>query len=190
MPLEVIEELDMKCTKYYEMGDNIYAIDYRKVPTYGEIKDICAWITTTPHIITVFNIIVVYLPPAYGFVLGRDCSSMNIRYIMNDGSCMLLLGKKGAMIKVLREPRKPFSFRKKDNELMEYYIDDRIGNYAILDMEYIEILEKLQDTEDQEHLFEGYWRMSFYGACSNSRSRVGVVLVSPDNIIHPHTIRL
>jgi hypothetical protein len=42
---------------------------------------------------------------------------------MNDGSCMMLPGKEGAMIKVPREPRKPFSFKKKDNELMEDYID-------------------------------------------------------------------
>jgi hypothetical protein len=61
---------------------------------------------------------------------------------MNDGSCMMLPGKEGAMIKVPREPRKPFSFKKKDNELMEDYIDVGIGNYAILDMEHSEILEK------------------------------------------------
>jgi hypothetical protein len=41
-------------------------------------------------------------------------------------------------------------------------------NYAILDMEHIEILEKIQDMENQEHQFEGYWRMSFDGACSSS----------------------
>jgi ribonuclease HI len=57
-------------------------------------------------------------------------------------------------------------------------------------MEHIEILEKIQDTEDQEHLFEGYWRMLFDGACSSSGSGVGVVLVSPSKIIHPHAIIL
>jgi hypothetical protein len=168
MPLVVMEALGMNCTKYYETGESIYAIDSRQVPSYGEIKDFYAWITTAPHIITVFNIIVVDLPPAYGVVLGRDWSSMIRGYIMNDGSCMMLPGKEGAMIKVPREPRRPFSFKKKDNELMEDYIDVGIGNYAILDMEHIEILEKIQDTENQEHLFEGYWRMSFDGACSSS----------------------
>jgi hypothetical protein len=54
---------------------------------------------------------------------------------MNDGSYMMLPGKEGAMIKVPREPRKPFSFNKKDNELMEDYTDIRIINYAILDIE-------------------------------------------------------
>jgi len=55
---------------------------------------------------------------------------------MNDGSCMMFPGKEGAMIKVPREPRKPFSLKKKNNELMEDYIDDGIGNYAILYMEH------------------------------------------------------
>jgi hypothetical protein len=60
---------------------------------------------TTPHIIMVFNIIVVDLPPTYGVVLGRYWSSMIGGYIMNDGSCMMLPGKEGAMIKVPREPK-------------------------------------------------------------------------------------
>jgi hypothetical protein len=111
-------------------------------------------------------------------------------YIMNNGSYTMLPGKEGEMIKVPHEPRKPFSFKNKDNELMEDYIDVWIENYAILYMEHIEILEKIQDTEDQEHLFEGCWRMSFDGACSSSRSGVGIVLVSLDKIIHPHPIIL
>jgi hypothetical protein len=72
IPLAVMEALGMSFNKYYEIGESIYAIDSIKVPTYGEIKDFYAWITTTPHIITVFNIIVVELPSSYGVVLGRD----------------------------------------------------------------------------------------------------------------------
>jgi hypothetical protein len=74
------------------------------------------------------------IPPTYEVVMGRDWSSMIKGYIINDGSCMMFPGKEGAMIKVPREPRKPFSFKKKDNELMEYCIDVGIGNYVILDM--------------------------------------------------------
>jgi hypothetical protein len=48
MPLSVMEALGMGCTKYYETGESIYAIDSRKVPTYGEIKYLCAWITAAP----------------------------------------------------------------------------------------------------------------------------------------------
>jgi hypothetical protein len=44
-------------------------IDSRKVPKYGDIKYLYASITTTPHITTIFTIIVVDLPPTYGVVL-------------------------------------------------------------------------------------------------------------------------
>jgi hypothetical protein len=104
------------------------------VPSYREIKDYFAWITSSPHIIIILNIIVVFIPQKYGVVMGKYWTSMIGGYIMNDGSFMMLPRKEGVMIKVPREPIKPFSFKKKDNELMEEYIDVRIGNYAIMDM--------------------------------------------------------
>ena len=112
------------------------------MPAYGEIKYLYAWITIAPHIITIFNIMVVDLPLAYGFVIRRDWSSMIGGYVMNDGSCIMLSDKDRAMIKVPHEPRRPFSFKKKDNKLMEYYIDVGIGNYAIVDMEQIDNIKK------------------------------------------------
>jgi hypothetical protein len=160
------------------------------VPSYREIKDFYSWIMTTPHIITVFNIILVDLLVAYGIVMGRDWKSMIRGYIMNDGSCMMFPGKEGDMIKVPREPRKPFSFKNKYNELMEDYIDSRIGNYAILEMEHSEILEQVQDIENQECPFEGYWRMSFDGACSSFGNGFGIVLMSPNKVAHLHAIRM
>jgi hypothetical protein len=113
MPLSIMEALGMGYTKYYEIGEIIYAIDSRKFLGYGEIKDFYAWINFAPHIIIVFTIIVVDLLPAYGVVLGRDFSTMIRGYITNYGSCMMLLNKDGTMMRVPREPRKPFSFKKK-----------------------------------------------------------------------------
>jgi hypothetical protein len=190
MPLAVMEALVMKFTKYYETGESIHAIDSRQVSAYGEIKDFYAWITTTLHIITIFNIIVVDLPPTCGVVLGRDWSYMIRGYIMNDGSCMMLPDKGRAMIKVPRVPMRPFSLKKKDTELMEDYIDVGIIKYAILDMEKIEDLEKTQDMKNQENPFDGYWRISFNEACSRSRSGVGIVLVNLGKIVYPHAIKL
>jgi hypothetical protein len=89
------------------------------------------------------------LPPAYGFVLRRDWSYMIRGYIMNDVSCMIFQDKDEAMIKVSCEPMRPFSFKKKENELVEDYIDVGIGNYAILDM------EKIEDIENQDNYFKG-----------------------------------
>jgi hypothetical protein len=66
-----MEALVMGFTRNYEVGENIYVIDSRKVPTYGKIKYFCAWINVA-HITTIFTIIVVYLPHAYGVSFGRD----------------------------------------------------------------------------------------------------------------------
>jgi hypothetical protein len=73
---------------------------------------------------------------------------------------------------------------------MEYYIDVRIGNYVILDMEHNENLEKVQDLEGPKCFFEGCWRMSFDRAFSQSGNGVGIVLISPDKTMHPHDVRL
>jgi hypothetical protein len=78
---------------------------------------------------------------------------MIIGYTMNDGSRMMFPDKYEAMIKVPCEPRRSFSFKKMDNELMKDYIDVGIRNYAILDKEQIE------DMENQDNNFVGYWRM-------------------------------
>jgi hypothetical protein len=73
MPLSVMEALGMGCNKSYEIGEIIYAIDSRKVPTYEEIKDLSSWITAVPHITIVSTIIIVGFPPTYGVVLGTYC---------------------------------------------------------------------------------------------------------------------
>jgi len=104
----------MSCTKYYEIDEIIYAIDSKKVPAYGEIEDFYAWITAAPHIITFFNIIVADIPPTYGFVLGRDWTSIIDGYIMNDGSYMMLPGKEEVMIKLPREPRETLLFQEEE----------------------------------------------------------------------------
>jgi hypothetical protein len=114
MPLSIMEALGLECTKYYETRESIYAIDSRKVPAYGEIKDFCAWISSTPHVTTVFTIIVVDLPATYGVVLGCDWCSMIGGYIMNDGSCMMFPNKDGNLIKVPREQRNLISFEKRE----------------------------------------------------------------------------
>jgi hypothetical protein len=185
MPLSVMEALGMECTKYYETGESIYAIDSRKVPAYGEIKYFCAWISATPHITTIFTIIVVDFPPTYGVVLGRDWCSLIGGYIMNDGSCMMLPNKDGTMIRVPREHRNPISFKKKENEVMQNYVDAGIGNYVVFSTEQINPLK-----QDEENYFQGFWKMSFDGACSKSGNGAGIVFKSPQSGIYPHAIIL
>jgi hypothetical protein len=103
MSLSVMQALGMECMRNYNTGESIYAIDSRNFPAYEEIKYFCAWITSTPYIL------VEDIPPTYGVFLGRDWCSIIGGYIMNDGSCMMFPNKNGAMVRVPREVRKPFS---------------------------------------------------------------------------------
>jgi hypothetical protein len=122
MPLSMIKALGMECTRYYETSESMYAIDSRKFPNYRKIKYFCVWITTTPHINTIFTIIVFDFPPTYGIMLGRDWCSLIEGYIMSDRSCMMLPNKYGTMIRVILEDINPISFKKKENEVMQNYV--------------------------------------------------------------------
>jgi hypothetical protein len=135
MSLSAMKDLGLGGTKYYETNESIYSIDLRKVHAYGEIKDLYVLIIFSPHITTLFTITVVDIPPACGVVHGRDWYEMIGGYIMNEESCMMLQNKEGTMMRVPCEPRKPFSFKKKDNEFMQGYVDVGTGNYVKLDQD-------------------------------------------------------
>jgi ribonuclease HI len=106
-------------------------------------------------------------------------------YIMNDGSCMMLPNKDGTMIRVPQEHRKPISFKKKETEMMQNYVDVGIGNYVVFNTEQLNSPKK-----NEENYFQGFWKMSFDGACSKSGIGVGIVFKSPQSCIYPHAIIL
>jgi ribonuclease HI len=98
---------------------------------------------------------------------------------------MMIPNKHGIMSIVLRETRNHVSFKKKENEMMENYIDAWIINYAIL------IPEKIIPPENKdENYYQGFWNMSFDGACFKSGSGVGNFFKSPKSIIYPHAIKI
>jgi hypothetical protein len=84
-------------------------------------------------------------------VLERDWCSLIGGYIMNDGSCMMLPNKDGTMVWVPQESRNTISFNKKENEVMENYIDAGIGNYDVLSPEKINPPE-----QGEENSFHGF----------------------------------
>jgi hypothetical protein len=180
-----MEALGMGYTKYYETSEIIYAIDSRRVPTYGDIKYLFSCISATPHITTVFTIIVVDFPPTYGVVLGRYQCSLIGGYIVNDGICMMLPNKDGTMIRVPQKTRNPISFKKKANEVMKNYIDVGIINYVVLSPKKINPLKK-----EEENHFQGFWKMSFDGACSKYGNGVGIIFQIPQSGIYPQAIKL
>jgi hypothetical protein len=99
---------------------------------------------------------------------------------------MMLSNKYGTMVRVPREIRKPFSFRRKENELMRNYLDVGMGNYVVFDSEQICTQEQIKEQDS----FQGYWKMSFDGACSKSGNGAGIIFKIPQSIVYPHAIRL
>lgn len=67
-----MKTIGLDCTKYYEVGESIFAIDSRKFPMHIEIKDFYACISLVPHVKTILMIIVADLPLAYSLRLGRE----------------------------------------------------------------------------------------------------------------------
>ena len=104
---------------------------------------------------------------------------------MNDVICMMFPKKYGTMDRVPRESRKPISFKKKENEVMHNYIDARIGNYVVLNIEQI-----IPPKQDEENYFQSFWKISFDGACSKSRNGAGIIFKIYKSGIYLHAIRL
>jgi ribonuclease HI len=44
--------------------------------------------------------------------------------------------------------------------------------------------------QNEDNRFQGFWKMSFDGACYKSGVGVGIVFKSPQYCIYPHAIRL
>jgi hypothetical protein len=69
--------------------------------------------------------------------------------------------------------------------MLQNYVDVGIGNYVVFSIEQINPLK-----QDEESTFQGFWKISIDGACSNSRTRVGIVIKIPQYGIYPHPIIL
>jgi len=104
---------------------------------------------------------------------------------MNDGSCMILPNKDRTMIKVPWEKRNPTSLNKKEIETIKNYFDVGIGNYVVFKKQQMNSLE-----QNEKNYFQGFWKMSFHGACFKSGIGVGNVFKITQSCICPHEIRL
>jgi len=93
--------------------------------------------------------------------------------------------KDGTLARIPREARKPISFRRKENEMMENSIDVGIKNYDVLSLEQI-----IPPEKEEENSFQGFWKMSFNGSYSKSRSGVGIIFKSVQSVIYHDDIGL
>ena len=63
IPFSFMTTIGLDCTRHYKARESIFSIDSRIVFSYGEIKDLCAKISSIPQVHRIFTIIVVDLPP-------------------------------------------------------------------------------------------------------------------------------
>ena len=133
MPLSFMRTIGLDCTRHCQASECIFAIDSRSVTTYEEIKICCARISSSPTIHIVFTIIVVNLPSTYTLVLGRGWSYPLGDYLMNDGSCMMLLSKDGGITRIPHETKKPVCFERKEEVGMDNFLDLGLENYVVLE---------------------------------------------------------
>jgi hypothetical protein len=76
-------------------------------------------------------------------------------------------------------------FEKKESETFQNYIDVGIGNYVVLNIDQMNLLK-----QNEENIFQGFWKMSLDGACSKYGIRVGIFFKISQSCIYPHEIRL
>lgn len=97
MPLYIMKERGLDFTDYYEIGESICTISSRRVSYYGENKYFYAYIRLEWNFTIIITIIVVDLRIVYGFISRGEWSFYLGGYMMNDGTCMILLGQDDCM---------------------------------------------------------------------------------------------
>jgi len=104
---------------------------------------------------------------------------------MNDGSFMMLPSKNETMIRVPQKHIKSISFKKKENEVIQNYVDAGIENYVVFIIEQISL-----PKHDEEISFQGFWKFSFDGVCSKFGNGADIIFKTQKHHIYPHVIIL
>jgi hypothetical protein len=69
--------------------------------------------------------------------------------------------------------------------MMLSYVDVGIVNYVVFQTK-----QKNSPKQHEENYFQGFWKISFNGACSKSGIGIDIVFKIPKSWIYPHAIRL
>ena len=81
MPLHAMKEMGLEVTRPY---GNVCGIDSRRVPSYGLIKNLRAYLFACSDISTMMDVVVIDLPPAYGMLLSGKWATGLGGYLMMD----------------------------------------------------------------------------------------------------------
>lgn len=128
MPISVMKQLGLDVHRPY---GNVCRLDSRSMSIHDVIKDMVVRLIASQDISIIMDIVVVDLPPSYGMLLSRKFSSSLSGTIQMDLSFASIPNPEGRLVRIMREPKKPFHVEKATRQVNRsgrvspiYYIDD------------------------------------------------------------------
>lgn len=150
-------------------------MDSKKIKVHGLIKDLQVHLSVYPYIMIVMDIVVVYVPDAWGMLLSRKwASDLGGSIQMNWSYAMIPSPRGDVFVRLNREPERKYHIedpKRPHNEIIKEQSD--IGNYTIMSNFIMPPDDKIKDLNDR------VWYMYFDGALSRHGKGVGIVLKSP-----------
>ncbi|KAH9310836.1 hypothetical protein KI387_025871 [Taxus chinensis] len=181
MPAKVAHALGLTLTQTY---GSYYSMESREVPLVGRIKYAQVAFVAFPEKEVLAIVFVADIPPSYGMFLSRNFCKYVGGEIQMDWS-HALIPVNGKMRKLLPEKQTEYIVQKIDDPKAQIlYEDIGHGNYMIMSQDEASLPKEVIPNSN------GIWTLEFDGICSSASSGVSVVLISPEEKIHPFSFKL
>jgi ribonuclease HI len=158
-------------------------LDSQTIELHGLIKGFQVHLAVFPDIILEMDIVVIDVPNVWGMLLNRKADADLGGSLQMDLSYATLPTPDGNTFKLNREVYRKYHVEDPKNELK--WIDEGLGNYAILSNSIVTFEETVQDNE-----LDKVWNMNFDGAFSRAGKGVGIVLQAPNGEVLKFAYRL
>jgi len=81
MPLSIAKMIN---AQWSSTTTQIIQLDRKCFPTIGELQDVIIWLSSDGRVHQCINIMIVYIPEAYGLLINRDWSNKLQEYFAMD----------------------------------------------------------------------------------------------------------
>jgi ribonuclease HI len=170
---KVMEQLNLRISRPYH---NICALDSQMIEVHGLIKGLQVYLVAFPDIMFEMDIVVIDVSDVWGMLLNREATVDLGGSLQMDLSYATLPTPNGNTFKLNREVYRKYHVEDPKNPKSELrWIDEGLGNYAILSNSIVSFEETVQDNELDE-----VWYMNFDGAFSRAGKGAAIVLQAPN----------
>jgi ribonuclease HI len=197
MPKSIMDRLGLEITRPY--GD-LYSFDSRRVKCMGMIKDLVVSLAQIPVKNVLMDVVVVDIPPKYGFLLSRSWGAKLGGSLQLDMTYAMIPVFGGQFTRLYRETRLAYTVSdpQNPNNYPVYIVDQDLGN-CILSFDDSEnncteesYIDEIKTEKTAKNMYStGTWKMFFDGASSCEGAGAGVLFVAPENeFVVPFSYRL